>query len=668
MKKSKKKEISMVDMFCGAGGTDEGAKQACNELGIKLNLIAVNHDPIAIATHKANHSDADQLCADLNTTDPRKAVPSGRADILVASPECIFHSNARGGKPINDQRRATAWRVIDWIEQLKIAEILIENVPEFRTWGPLIEKKVEKKLALPSPSIDFDKWYAKTRRHGGTVEEWKRIYRDLQRRMPSGEVKQSVKITVEVPDPKRKGEIYLSFLKAIESHGYIVDTRILGSADHGDPTTRERLFIRARLGKKRIGWPEPTHAPAEKLNANGNGHQTLFDMSSKRQPYRTAYEIIDWSLPSQSIFTRPRPLSPNTIARIVAGLWKFCGILMDPKTITAYDATTLRWSDPRNPFTKGEPVTLSPFLLKYFGGHDTQRIDAPLPAVTANYEHYGLCQPSIAKLRGGQPFIVELRGGQDARGIDEPLTTITTKGMHHAICRPFIVVLRRNADGQTLDEPLRTLTTGGNFALAQPFIVPVNHGHGDTRSHSLGEPLPTVTTVDAWGLINPFIINSGGRDISPRSTDEPLNTVVTRDHLGLVEPFIVAMEHGGKVLPINRPLNTITTAKGGGHGLAEAYLIQYNGTADTQPVDEPLNTVTSKDRFGLVTPELMESGGIMLLDVHFRMLQPHELAGAMGFPKTYVFLGNREKKVRQIGNAVTVNLAKALFSTILSEM
>jgi DNA (cytosine-5)-methyltransferase 1 len=697
MKKSK--TIIAADLFCGAGGTSTGLRQACERQGIDLTLIAINHWEIAISTHSANHPDADHHCANLDTVDPRKLVPNGKLDLLVASPECVHHSNARGGMPINDQSRASAWRVVEWLSQVKVERVLIENVPEFRTWGPLIEKKVEKELSLPSPFIEFETWYAKTRRYGGTREEWQRIYGGLGRRERVGKVKRRVKITVQIPDPKRKGEIYLSFLKAIESHGYTVETCILNAADFGDPTSRERLFIQARRGRRPIRWPEPTHAPVSKAKSNGNGSGHLFDMSPRLKPHRPAREIIDWAVPSESIFTRKRLLSPNTLARIWAGLAKFCGLPFicgaggpqyagKPRSVDKPMGTVL---------TDDHSALIQPFLVKYYGGHDAQSIDEPLPTVTAHYEHYGLAQP----------FIVELRGGQDARSIDAPLSTITTKGMHHALCRPFLVVLRNNADAQSLDEPLRTLAANGQhfglaqpflvryngnhegrrdgdqrnasvdepiptldtsnrFGLVQPFIVPVNHGKDDLRSHSVDRPMPAITTVDAWGLIEPFIINSGGRDIAPRSTDEPLNTVVTRDHLGLVQPFLIAMEHGGHERSIDRPLNTITTARGGAHGLVQPYLVKYNGTAGAQSVDDPLDTVTAKDRFGLVIPELKPGEEIALLDVHFRMLQPHELAAAMGFPKTYHFVGNREQKVRQIGNAVPVGLAQALCSAILS--
>jgi DNA (cytosine-5)-methyltransferase 1 len=586
-----KRVIKAADLFCGAGGSSTGLRQACEALGLPLNLIAVNHWDIAISTHTKNHPEAEHLCTDLNSVDPRKIVPGGRLDLLIASPECTFHSNARGGTPINDQSRASAWRVVEWISQIEVDEILIENVPEFRFWGPLIKKTVDRNVALPAPVIPFEKWHEKSRRHGGTLREWKKIYRRLVRDGVTEKSTAKERLTVLVPDPKRRGEIFLAFLKSIESHGYAVDHRILNAADYGDPTSRPRLFIRASRKRKTIAWPEPTHEKVSRMTDN----LLLFE-SSSRKPYRTAREIIDWSIQGESIFTKKKPLVLATIMRIAYGLEKFCGI---------------------------------PFLVKYYGGSFAQSIDEPLPAVTANYEHYGLCQPFIVELRnnlnarsideplsviaaGGshhgicQPFIVELRNGQYARSIDAPLSTITTKGMHHGVCRPFLLPYNGNHDGKAdsanrghdIDEPIPTLTTSNRFGLVQPFIIPVNHGKGDLRTHSIDNPMPTITSVDAWAVVNPF-------------------------------------------------------------------LVKYNGTGGAMPIDEPLDTITGKDRFGLVDGSVELEGNQYILDIRFRMLQPHELAAAMSFPKSYHFIGNREQKVKQIGNAVPVGMAAALCRSIL---
>lgn len=207
------KLIYAVDLFCGAGGTSTGLLKACEDLGYRLNLLAINHWDVAIATHSANHHYAQHICENLDNVNPRKVIPSGFLDILIASPECTHHSNARGGKPRSDQSRASAWHVLRWAEALRINNILIENVREFQSWGPL--------------GVN------------------------------------------DMPLKSRKGETFRAFLIALASLGYKVDYKILNAAYYGDPTTRERLFIIAQKGRKPIKWPEPTHTPDGSSNLFG---------------------------------------------------------------------------------------------------------------------------------------------------------------------------------------------------------------------------------------------------------------------------------------------------------------------------------------------------------------------------------------------------------------
>ena len=123
--------LRVADLFCGAGGTSTGLAMACAAAGQPIDLTAVNHWPIAIETHAANHPWARHLCESLDGVDPRKVIPGGRLDVLTASPECIHHSNARGGKPMDDQSRASAWHVLRWADALRPTWILVENVREF---------------------------------------------------------------------------------------------------------------------------------------------------------------------------------------------------------------------------------------------------------------------------------------------------------------------------------------------------------------------------------------------------------------------------------------------------------------------------------------------------------------------------------------------------------
>lgn len=127
-RREKSKTITAADLFCGGGGTSTGLAQACKRRGHRLQLLAVNHWEIAIATHETNHPNVEHLCMNVDQVDPRKAIPSGKLDLLVASPECIYHSRALGGRPVNDQSRASAWLILRWCEALDIKNVLIENV------------------------------------------------------------------------------------------------------------------------------------------------------------------------------------------------------------------------------------------------------------------------------------------------------------------------------------------------------------------------------------------------------------------------------------------------------------------------------------------------------------------------------------------------------------
>jgi DNA (cytosine-5)-methyltransferase 1 len=232
--------------------------------------------------------------------------------------------------------------------------------------------------------------------------------------------------------------------------------------------------------------------------------------------------------------------------------------------------------------------------------------------------------------------------------------------------QPFLVILRNHGDARPIDKPAPTLTAGGqHIGLCQPFISAYHCGEGKRpdRNHDIDRPLPTVDTSNRFALVQPFIIGAGGPGYAakPSSVNAPIGTVLTENHKALVQPIIVPLNHGEgdkRSYTVDRPMPTITSIDA--WGLVQPFIVKYYGEGGAVPVTEPLDTITAKDRFGLV-----EVDG-MVLDIHFRMLQPHELAAAMSFPKDYQFTGNREAKVKQIGNAVPVKLATALCSALLS--
>jgi DNA (cytosine-5)-methyltransferase 1 len=449
--------VYAADLFCGAGGTSTGMLDAAHELGLEVQLVAINHWELAIATHTANHPEVTHLCTGIEDVDPRAVVPGGRLDLLVASPECTFFSTARGGRPINDQGRVSPWLIMDWLEKLDVANVMIENVPDFQDWGPL----------------------------------------DANGR----------------PIKRMKGKVFLSYIQAIRALGYHVQYRVLNCADYGDATTRERLFILCRKGH-RVRWPEPTHGKP-------NGPQG--ELFGQRKPWRAAREIIDWETKGVSIYSRKRPLKPNTMRRIFAGLQKFSGL----------------------PFVLGQQSQARP-----------RSVSEPIPTVA-----------TAGAISLVQPYLVKFYGSNDAASVDAPLPTITATGQHLGLCEPFIIPYYSERDGQaprvhSVDEPLPAVTTANRFGLVEPFIVSLEHAtkngaflvetiHGKDaqRAYSVDEPMRTITSVDAWGLVQPFLVQYNGT-AEAQSIEDPLGTVTTRDRFGLAEPILFRGEDGIYMLDI----------------------------------------------------------------------------------------------------------------------
>lgn len=575
----KKKTLRIADLFCGAGGTSTGALEAAELLGYIPKLTAINHWDTAIATHTANHPTATHLLTAIDNVNPRDIYKPGELDLLWASPECTHHSVARGGKPINEQSRATAWCVVRWADAVQPAVILVENVPEFISWG----------------GIGAD-----------------------QRPMKS-----------------KKGQTFSAWVKALESLGYRVDWRVLCAADYGDPTTRRRLFVQAVRGRRKIVWPEPSHC-----------RTVAPDMFTLQRPWVAAREIIDWELQGASIYDRKRPLSDKTMRRIMTGLHKF---------------------------------GLKPFIVPQHSGANRTAsadspldIDAPAPTVTAHAPHLNLAEPFLVKLRGGEESHFD---NSSAKSLDEPIPSLTTGGnvgIAEPSLTPFLIPNHGERDGQkprchSVDDPMPAVTAGGHIAVAEPFLVQLAHGESAgeknataRRVMSVDGPVPTIHAQGgSLGLCEPKLSRV-------QSVDHPLPAVCgNRGDLALIEPHLLPQHGGGALRSVENPAPTVTTD--GAIGLVEPFLIKYYGTAGPQSIGDPLDTVTAKERHALVRPVIEIHGQKYLLDIRFRMLQPHELAGAQGFPRDYKFTGNKTEQVKLIGNAVPCRLARAIVYAAISQ-
>ena len=515
----------VADLFCGAGGFSSGLKEAIAELGYDVNLVAVNHWDIAIATHSSNHPDTNHYCESLDGVDPRKMVPGGRLDLLLASPACTHHSNARGGKPMNDQERATAFHILRFVEALDIQDILVENVREFRKWGPLYPNnhKEEAKRGRPIKS--------------------------------------------------REGEFFNHWIKWLRDFGYTVDFQILCAAHYGDATTRERLFIQARKGKRKLAWPIQTHGKPGDMFAPND--------------WRTAREVIDWSLKGVSIYGRKRPLSPNTLARIFTGLEKFGGI---------------------------------PFLLPHQHGNDgngnVRSVDKPMGTITGTS-----CDMFLA-----QPYLVVMKGKSDASDAGRPVPTITSQP-HLYLAEPCVVQVAHSGQqgiaAYSVGEPMKTLTGSEEYGVAEsvvkplvePCVVQAAHGGHNNRAYAVDTPLNTVTVSNEFGVaepvVSPFVVGAGGPTGSGNAqpVEFPLGTVLGENHRAVVQPYVVVERNNCDGKSVDSPVPTI--AAGGKHiGVAQPCIVPVThggGPGRCQSVDEPLKTVTGAHRgeIGVVEPEIV---------------------------------------------------------------
>jgi DNA (cytosine-5)-methyltransferase 1 len=296
-------------------------------------------------------------------------------------------------------------------------------------------------------------------------------------------------------------------------------------------------------------------------------------------------------------------------------------------------------------------------------GHRPRGVDEPLPTLTARANQYLV-----------EPFILGQQSNSAPRSVDQPVPTIATAGKI-AMVESFVLGQQTGSVARSTNQPLPTLSTDGAIALVEPFLVPM-YGERPTqepRTHSVDEPVPTIPASGGgkFGVVQPFIVDaahgndakSGSPSSRTRSLDEPLGTVTGSNRFAVAEPFIVQTSHGQRLHDIDNPLPTVTTARCGDFAVAEPFITKYNGTAKTaQSVADPLDTISTRDRFGLVQPVI--DGYV--LDIRFRMLQPHELAAATSFPKEYQFVGKKEDVVKQIGNAWPGELAKALCAEVIT--
>ena len=608
-------EEIIVDNFAGGGGASTGIELATR----RQAAIAINHDPDAILMHRTNHPYTEHLQASVWDVDPKSVCRGRPVGLAWFSPDCKHFSKAKGAALVDRKIRGLAWITLRWAAEVRPRVIILENVEEFQTWGPVRKGKPVKKLA---------------------------------------------------------GTTFRRFISQLEALGYTVEFRELVAADFGAPTSRKRFYMIARCDGKPIVWPKPTHS---KTGADG------------LPKWRSAAEIIDWSLPCPSVFASKaeimaeyglkavRPLAKNTMRRIIRGVDKF----------------TIRSGKPFIvPTGYGERKGQTPRV------HD---IDAPVPTVVGTGKE-NLCRPLLA------PVTVTNTSNSVGGTVGAPVHTVTTAG-NQMLVTPFLAECNHSGGGHIapVTDAHKTITAKHTGGIVAPALIQYHTEQTEhVRASGLGAPINTVDASNRYGLTCANLVEyyTGGR---PLDIQDPMHTVTSHDREAVVAAHI-AKYYGGVVgEKAVEPLPTVTAIDH--NAVCAAHVVKFKGNNLGHGAKEPLQTVTasagefavckahlakirSGDDLGywrsirdllnefcgytLADDEvlLLEIRGALyyIADIGLRMLSPRELYNAMGFPPDYIidrdYLGNeygRSKQVARCGNAVCPPVASALVRANLPE-
>ncbi|MEL4429859.1 DNA cytosine methyltransferase [Shewanella mangrovisoli] len=482
----------IVDNFAGGGGASTGMAWA---LGRSVD-IAINHDHDAIAMHSANHPDTLHYCESVFDVDPVQATAGKPVALAWFSPDCKHFSKAKGTKPVNKEIRGLAWVTIRWAMKVRPRVIMLENVEEFKTWGPLIQCPVTDAMH-PCPE-----------RKGETFNAFVSML--------------STGIDADHPALSECVETLglLDSTKLIKGLGYKVEFRELRACDYGAPTIRKRLFMIARCDSQPIVWPEPTHgAPDSEAVKSG-----------KLLPWRTAAECIDWSLPCKSIFGRKKPLAENTLRRIAKGIQRFVIDAKEPFIVTCnHGGEGFRGQGLDKPFNTitaaheahGIVVpTLAPFITEHANASNQRNmpVDEPLRTICAQVKggHFAVVQPVLAAANICKHYGGNYTGPGD--DLNNPLPTVTTVD-HNALITSHMIKLRGTNIGFPMNEPAHTITAGG-LHLGEVRAFFIKYYGNEQDGVACNEPLHTITTNDRFGLVmikgEPYqIVDIGMRMLEP---------------------------------------------------------------------------------------------------------------------------------------------------------
>ncbi|OAT52152.1 C-5 cytosine-specific DNA methylase [Kluyvera georgiana ATCC 51603] len=668
----------IVDNFAGGGGASTGIEMAT---GRSVD-IAINHDPNAIAMHTTNHPNTLHYCESVYAVRPKVATAGRRVALVWSSPDCRHFSKAKGAKPVEKAIRGLAWVTLRWGLDVDPRVMMLENVEEFKTWGPLIHTP-------PKPDLT----------EAMMVNFIGPVYPGYSR-----------------PDPARIGETFQAFVgmlttgipadhpalveccefldipldskdaaRLVKGLGYVVEFRELRACDYGAPTIRKRFFMVMRRDGEPIVWPEVTHGDPKSAAV----------LSGKLAPWRTAAECIDWSIPAPSIFDRKKSLAKNTLKRIARGIQRFVIDSPSPFIVKCNHTTSKGSYDcfrgqeldaPLQTITKKHGYAIAvPHLTKFRTGATGQPVTEPVPTVTAgtsarpggNGHALGVVEAALT------PFLAGNGGSEyqaKPRPLDKPAHTIM-KQSRACLVAPVIARQFGASIGHRADEPSATITAGGGgkSQLVTPTLIQMGYGERpcqQPRVLQLDKPLGTVTAGgNKFATVSAFLAKHyGGNYTGPGvSLDEPAHSVTTVDHHAVVASHLVKLR--GTCRDGQRTDEPMPTVTAGGQHVGE---VQTTLAADGYDEHRAQQTLAFlREYCGEDCDGLVAVDGITyrIVDIGMRMLQPHELYRAQGFPEWYIidqdYTGKKypkDKQVARCGNAVPPPFAEALVRANLPEL
>lgn len=529
----------IVDNFAGGGGASTGIELAT---GYSVD-IAINHDPEAIKMHKANHPNTKHYCENVWSVDPVKACNGHPVGLAWFSPDCKHFSKAKGGKPKDKNIRGLAWVACRWAGLVRPRVIMLENVEEFKTWGPL------------------------NRGHH--------------------------------PIKAKQGKTFEKFVQQLNDLGYTVEFKELIAADYGAPTMRKRFFMIARCDGKPIVWPEPTHAPADSEEVKAGlkkpyvGAYTQLDFSLPCPSIFDTAEEIKKKYGIRAV----RPLAPKTMERIARGLKKFVLDNAEPFIVQ------VNHSGAKSDYCKSanEPLStvtgkhgfgiVEPYMVQIgqtgFTADRSKDVREPLTTIVSKNEH---CLVEVKTA----PFMGTNTTNHPGGSCEDPIHTITT-GNQQCLISPTLIQYHSETSkdevrGQEITDPIMTVDSSNRYGLVTSFLHKYYDGGYKGAGESMEKPLPTVTSWDHNSVVTANLIQMNnhcdGRDVR-----DPIPTITAGDgHFGEVRAFLIKYYGQGTGQDIKAPLDTVTAQDRFG-------LVTINGT-DYQIVDIGLRMLEPRELYG----------------------------------------------------------------------